>query len=439
MDIINSLPDSILCHILSFLETKCYVRTSVLARRWRFLWTSVRNLSFVEPSIRSEEAENRIGFADMVYRVLLLHNGSIDSLRISALLNIINRYQIDAWLSTAIARNVQVLSLSSISNELPHCCFKCTTLVELSLDWCNISAKHGVVCLPKLKTLNLVSNYYEDYETLANLVSGCLAIENLVIKVDSEVCDIFSICSHTLKSLVLRFSVTPCGLYHDHKLMLDIPAVQYLWIDGTISFFISVEKLSSLVVAHVRLSDGFHSSEDLDSEDEQNNPEVEEVNISRWRDIFQLVEKLSNAKSLTFRICASMKLWNPTFSFATVRFHNLTKLKLEADWHILTEFLKSAYKLESLTVKKVEGKLKCWREPKDLPECLLSSLKYVCICGFAGGEHELNMVRYILRHAKILKTIKIDSASPDNDSKLNMLQRISYFPRGSKNCRLTFV
>ncbi|XP_073119360.1 F-box/FBD/LRR-repeat protein At5g56420-like isoform X2 [Henckelia pumila] len=394
MDIINSLPDSILCHILSFLETKCYVRTSVLARRWRFLWTSVRNLSFVEPSIRSEEAENRIGFADMVYRVLLLHNGSIDSLRISALLNIINRYQIDAWLSTAIARNVQVLSLSSISNELPHCCFKCTTLVELSLDWCNISAKHGVVCLPKLKTLNLVSNYYEDYETLANLVSGCLAIENLVIKVDSEVCDIFSICSHTLKSLVLRFSVTPCGLYHDHKLMLDIPAVQYLWIDGTISFFISVEKLSSLVVAHVRLSDGFHSSEDLDSEDEQNNPEVEEVNISRWRDIFQLVEKLSNAKSLTFRICASMK---------------------------------------------VEGKLKCWREPKDLPECLLSSLKYVCICGFAGGEHELNMVRYILRHAKILKTIKIDSASPDNDSKLNMLQRISYFPRGSKNCRLTFV
>ncbi|XP_073120157.1 F-box/FBD/LRR-repeat protein At4g26340-like [Henckelia pumila] len=331
-------------------------------------------------------------------------------------------------------------SLSSISNgQLPHCIFKCTTLVELSLTWCTISAKPGVVCLPKLKTLKLVSIYYEDYETLTNLVSGCLAIENLVVVDDSEVCDIFCISSSTLKSLVLRFSVTHYGLDHDHKLMLDIPAVQYLWIDGTISCFISVEKLSSLVVAHVRLSGGFHSSQDIDPEDEQYNPEVEEVNISRWREIFQLVEKLSNAKSLTFRIRASMKLWNPTFSFATVRFHNLTKLKLEADWHILTEFLKSAHKLESLTVKKVEGQLKCWREPKDLPVCLLSSLKYVCICGFAGGEHELNMVRYILRHAKILKTIKIDSASPDNDYKLNMLQRISYFPRGSKNCGLTFV
>ncbi|XP_015578977.3 putative F-box protein At3g58950 [Ricinus communis] len=46
MDIISSLPNVVLCHVLSFLPTKKAVATSILSRRWRYGRISVPNLDF---------------------------------------------------------------------------------------------------------------------------------------------------------------------------------------------------------------------------------------------------------------------------------------------------------------------------------------------------------------------------------------------------------
>lgn len=46
VDIVSSLLDEILVHVLSFLSTKQAVRTCLLSKRWRNIWASVPVLKF---------------------------------------------------------------------------------------------------------------------------------------------------------------------------------------------------------------------------------------------------------------------------------------------------------------------------------------------------------------------------------------------------------
>jgi hypothetical protein len=66
-DIISTLPDEILCHILSFLETEQSVATTILSKRWNHLWRSVSTLCF--KTIFTNKDFN-FDFNDFVYSVL---------------------------------------------------------------------------------------------------------------------------------------------------------------------------------------------------------------------------------------------------------------------------------------------------------------------------------------------------------------------------------
>lgn len=85
VDRISNLPESLLCHILSFLTTKHAVIRSLLSKRWRSLWTQVPNLDFDRdefkgissfPMMSSWDRYRGFTFAHIVSRVWALRNAN---------------------------------------------------------------------------------------------------------------------------------------------------------------------------------------------------------------------------------------------------------------------------------------------------------------------------------------------------------------------------
>jgi|APAra0007618328_1042625.scaffolds.fasta_scaffold04775_5 hypothetical protein len=77
-DIINNLPEpNLLCHILSFLPLKDSALTSLLSKKWRYLFAFRPNLDFDGlVNLHHREDSNRM-FIDFLNRVLGLQENSI--------------------------------------------------------------------------------------------------------------------------------------------------------------------------------------------------------------------------------------------------------------------------------------------------------------------------------------------------------------------------
>ncbi|XP_039024829.1 FBD-associated F-box protein At4g10400-like [Hibiscus syriacus] len=145
IDQLSNLPDSIICHILSFLPTKLSVATSTLSKRWKHLWTAVPVLSF-----SSAEFIGTLG----------------------------------SFVDSIVERNVQELKLSlNFSHvptvRLPGRLFACRTLVSLKLiDNIFIDLPENV-CLQNLRTLQLERLHYANEGSFNILLSGCPVLEDL--------------------------------------------------------------------------------------------------------------------------------------------------------------------------------------------------------------------------------------------------------------------
>ncbi|KAI9108044.1 hypothetical protein K1719_020917 [Acacia pycnantha] len=190
-DRISSLPDSLLHHILSFLPTREVVATSLLSKRWRPLWHSMHTFDFEDRAIYS--LDFFIQFVDAV--LLMADSKPIEKFRLKCLRFYVQQKgksfeykrvpptRINVWISTVIHRKVEHFELCSDYNEyivVPSSIFNCSTIRVLKLDGVRVNIPSSVR-LPSLKVMHLVKVKLPDYECLANLLSGCAFLEELVL------------------------------------------------------------------------------------------------------------------------------------------------------------------------------------------------------------------------------------------------------------------
>ncbi|KAF5728598.1 F-box/LRR-repeat protein [Tripterygium wilfordii] len=146
------LPDVVLQHILSFLPTKDAVRTSILSKRWEYLWTSIPNLEFSQGQCK------RIHLMEFVERVFSHRDSDIKLFSITCEV-LAEAGRIRRWISAAIRRNVKELyfDLNNFKKpfELPHCLFTSASVEKLFLSISCTLRLPTSICFSKLKILHL--------------------------------------------------------------------------------------------------------------------------------------------------------------------------------------------------------------------------------------------------------------------------------------------
>ncbi|CAA0821992.1 Putative FBD-associated F-box protein [Striga hermonthica] len=371
IDRLSSLPDEVICHILSFLPTKLSVSTCVLSKRWRFLWAHVPVWDFEGRFDGVECFEDETPNPDVIYRVILWHKAiTMRTLRLHVI--DCNEYQLETWISTAIGRKIQNLYLEFVHTNivmLHRSLFNCKTVVDMSLGYCKGFSSTGDICLPSLKKLHLYHVVYEDDEALSHLLSGCPLLQELILDCPDEETNtkFLNVSSSTIKMLEVN-------LGDDVSFCTNTPALRCLrMVDCDWDFTRIPKDMPSLVEVYIRFNHChyFH----IDNNDSSN--------------VLKGFHRLRNIMCLKISSCQYLKGIGGIVG-PIIKFNNLTKLELRlgVEWHLLVEFLEVADNLQVLIVARVcqcnafYRNLKYWdscMEPKQVPKCLLSSLRTVTI------------------------------------------------------------
>ncbi|XP_057950948.1 F-box protein At4g22280-like [Malania oleifera] len=428
-DRISSLPDSVLCCILSFLPTKDAGRTSILSTRWKYLFVSSPNLEF-DDSFGSVESRPR--FVNFVYRVLALRaSSSMNRFRLKCEVNNDDPH-VNRWISAALCRNVQELEIElctfsyvfpRIQNSglLPYDLFTCRTLVVLKLDAdCSLNVPRNV-SLPNLKTLHLQSVLVE-WDSFKRILSGCPVLEDLLTcGCRFMYLQVFDLSVPTLKRLTLGSLCLPCGEFYGSEVVIDAPYLQCIRLkDNVVKKGYTLKGLTSPTEAHISIK----------------------LSVQEWRQrlsnclpVAKLFEAISKVESLHLAGYSVLVLDVTQPRLPT--FPNLTRLEVASNdttLGLLAELLHCSPNLEVLVVGQVH---KYGRGPRNFPirtGYLSLHLKEVDLREFTGKEDELEVVEYLLDSAQVLEKMTI--VMPSSMDKLHVSKKVSTFPRQSRACHI---
>ncbi|KAL0017436.1 hypothetical protein SO802_004505 [Lithocarpus litseifolius] len=443
-DIISTLPDTLLSHILSFLPIRDSVATSILSNRWRSLWTLVPILCLDQREFTNkEEGDQKLRFVDIVFRIWTLRNAISNPTPLRKLCicwhhNCLPFY-VDTWLRATNLRDLQQLFLSILTSfktpfELPCRLYFSTKLVVPKFAG-DINLNPPPACaLPCLRILGLRGVILANQDSLSTFLTASPVLHYLSLTlfgINLEHLDEFSVTVlvPTLKILYLDWKVrSPTYKFH-----INTPAFEYFCFTGFLNGDYVLENLHNVVECVLQF-------------EQRTSLRIEDYAKKSW----DFMRSLCNVISMELSTITAQILCYDSNHEDGPTFYNLSSLKffggISSEWYVwdaVRLLLYWAPKLQILSFEKAHLlasnlRPKRLEEPLDVPECLSSHLTTCHYKGFDGKEEEMELVRQILKAAKVLKSMKTTVAGYLDSKKLCVCKELRKFQRSSQNCEIAF-
>ncbi|KAF7822895.1 putative F-box domain, FBD domain, leucine-rich repeat domain, L domain-containing protein [Senna tora] len=427
-DIFSKLPDSVLHYILSFLSTKEAIRTSILARRRKLLWTYLcdYDIEYLS-STDKKENQNQIEKCLLSLVDTLLHKAChIKRFRFVAYGVMIDADQAHSWISAALKHKVEHLDLSldiRTSFVLANSFSAPESLNYLNLELGCVLNIPSCIRFPGLKTLTLSCLTFLDETSAQQLFSGCpvlqkLTLYNCVWKNIENV----SIKLPTIRTLVISQDPNSDELFNC-KVTIDAVNLVSFSCTSQLALDLALINLPSLVDAYLEVSNRRLS--------------LEQFAVPR---AIKVLSGICHAKSL---ILAANTLEYISFAEDLLSvlptFHNLTNINVcgmfEFTSKALLDILEKSPNLEVLQINLgLYGKEWTFNS---VPHCFKSSLKSFIISNFEGCPTDMKLLNFLLENATILREITIfceERLSADSEKQAEISNQLQIVRRGLANC-----
>ncbi|XP_057772088.1 F-box/LRR-repeat protein At3g26922-like isoform X2 [Salvia miltiorrhiza] len=193
-DRLSAFPDSLILMILSLLETRYVVRTTLLSKRWRDLWTTVPRLKFVRDN------------QHFICGVLANWRGAkIVSFYISLIIYSARASDLDSWLLFAVEKQVEELYVdfgTNVRYRPPQRLYSCSSITELHLA-CSLLEIEGSVQWNRLKSLFIEVPNSSCADAMNKILLGAPHLEKMILSI-GKITENFSIRSTSLKKLIIH-------------------------------------------------------------------------------------------------------------------------------------------------------------------------------------------------------------------------------------------
>ncbi|RHN44745.1 putative F-box domain, leucine-rich repeat domain, L domain-containing protein [Medicago truncatula] len=185
-DMISDLHGDILHYILSLLPTKDVIRTSVLATKWRYLWTNLSVFDFEIGYVVSYDSKSKpVDYLFDQVDKLLHKSNCVERLCISTQRVFVGVGKVSTFISSVVKHKVQDLKISVEYLEgtyvLPNRFTASYALNKLHLEFpCTLHIPSGI-CFPGLKTLVVSNVIFGNEKSVERLFLGCPVLQELTL------------------------------------------------------------------------------------------------------------------------------------------------------------------------------------------------------------------------------------------------------------------